>query len=141
MAFNATTVTLENGLRSLREVAAHEKQYLAQWDAMLAGNITALQGLDMLANLDRVLPQMDALVAPAGMAAYAQAQLGSATYNIATEYSAMRAALDAIRVWLRANIPANAITVTNGVAIGAVYTPAATAPLRTLVQSAAAAIA
>lgn len=140
MAFNATTITLRKGLDAILEIAAQEKNYLAQWNAALAGNIDAQYALIILANLDRVLPLLDSYVALHGMGEYAQTQLGSDTYDIAAEYSAMKTALLNLRDWLRANIPSNAITITNGVQVPAVFPPAATAPLRALVQAAAATI-
>lgn len=141
MAFNATTITLRKGLDTLQEIAVQEKAYLGQWNAALAGTIDAQYALNIVANLDRVLATMDTLAALPGMAAYAQQQLGSANYDIAAEYSSMRSALDAVRAWLRTNIPSNAVTIVNGTQTYATYAPAATASLRSLVQSAAATIA
>jgi len=140
MAFNATAVTLENGLRQIREIAAQEKVYLTQVNTALTGNIDAIYALNFLANLDRVVPMMDTLASLNGMAEYAQQQLGNANYNIVTEYTAMRTALVAVATWLRTNIPSNAITVTAGVQVGATYAPATTAALKALVIAAAATI-
>jgi hypothetical protein len=137
MAFNASTVTLERALRELREVALQEKTNLTAWSAALTANVTAQWALDVHANLVNALAFMDARAALPGMAAYAQAQLGGATYDIVAEYGTMKNALIAVRDWLRTNIPSNALTVTNAVIVPAVYAPAATASLKSLVDAAA----
>ena len=141
MAFIASTVSLQRGFEQLQTVAQQEKVYLAQWSAKLAGNITALDAMEWVSNIARAVAAMDAVATLPGMAAYAQTQFGSGTYDVAAEYTSMKNALNAIAAWLKTNIPANAITISNGVAVGASYAPAATSPLKTLVDAAAATIA
>lgn len=141
MSFNASSVTLENALRELREVARQEKTNLAAWSSALTGSVTALWALDVHTNIVNALAFMDARASLTGMSAYAQAQLGSPTYDIAAEYSTMKNALLAVRDWLRSNIPSNALTVTNAAIVPATYAPASTASLRSLIDAAALTIA
>ena len=136
MAFNASTVALEQALRELREIARQEKTNLQAWSAALGGNVTATWALDVHTNIVNALAFMDARASLSGMPAYAQQQLGSATYDIAAEYTSMKNALVAVRDWLRTNIPSNALTVTQAVIVPAVYAPAATAGLKSLVDAA-----
>lgn len=141
MAFIASQVALQRGFEALQSVAMQQKTYLGIWNTKLNGNITALEGLEIVASINQATTLMDQYAALPGMAAYAQTQFGSPGYDVAAEYTAMRAALIAVRNWLTSNIPSNAITITNGAQVGAVYTPAQTAGLKPLVTAAAATIA
>jgi hypothetical protein len=141
MAFIASQLALQRGFESLLSVASQQKTYLANWNSKLNGNITALDAVAIVSSVNQALAAMDQYTALPGMAAYAQAQFGNGIYNVATEYTAMRNALIAVRDWLITNIPSNAITITNGVQVGTTYTPAQTASLKSLVVAAAATIA
>lgn len=141
MAFIANTVSLQRGFEQLQSIAQAQKTYLQSWSAKLTGNITALDAMEWVSNLNRALAAMDAVASLPGMQAYAQQQFGNAAYDVATEYTNMRSAQAAVLSWLKTNIPSNAITISNGVAVGAIYAPAATAPLKTLVDAAVATIA
>jgi hypothetical protein len=141
VAFIASQVALQRGFEALQSVAAQQKTYLGIWNTKLAGNITALDGLEIVSSINQATTLMDQYAALPGLAAYVQTQFGSPGYDVAAEYTAMRAALIAVRNWLTSNIPPNAITITNGAQVGAVYTPAQTAGLKTLVTAAAATIA
>ena len=141
MAFIASTLPLQFGFERALSIALQEKNYLGQWNTKLVSNITALDALSWIANLNDALAQLDVVSALPGMQAYAQTQFGSGTYDVATEFSGMRAALVAIRDWLLANIPSNSITITAGVQVGQSFAPAATAPLKALVVAAIAKIA
>lgn len=141
MAFIASTVALQRGFDQLLTIAMQEKTYLSNWNARLTSDITALDAVEWVANINRAVSAMDTIAALPGLAGYAQAQFANPGYEVATEYTAMRNALVAVRTWLQANIPANGITITNGVQVGATYSPAATAPLKALIVAAAATIA
>lgn len=140
MAFKASTISLQNGFERMLSIALQEKNYLNNWNSRLTSNITALDAVEWLSNLNRVLSEFDIIAALPGLQAYAQAQFGGATYDVASEYSTMRSSLVAVQQWLLTNIPSNSITIVNGVQVGASYTPAQTAPLKALVVSAAATI-
>ena len=140
-AFMASTVSLQQGLAQSMNIALQEKNYLQTWSAKLSGNITALDAVTWVANLNNVIAQFNTIAALPGLAAYAQAQVGSGTYDIVAAFNTMVAALTAILNWLKTNIPSNAITITNGLEVGAVYAPATTASLKTLVDAAIATIA
>lgn len=140
MAFKASQLPLQRGFERALDVAGQEKRALDSWAAQLNGTITGLDAVAMLANLDRVLAVFTEVAALPGMAEYAKTQFGSATYDVAAEFSAVISALAAVRSWLRTNIPANAVSISNGVMVGATYTPAQTAELKALVVAAAATI-
>jgi len=140
MAFIASQITLQKGLDEALSVAVQEKAILNNWNTQLAGNITGIDAMNMLANLRRVLEVFNRVSVQPGLAVHAQQQFGNDTYNIATEFMAMVNALTAIQTWLKTNIPANSVSIINGELTGAIYTPAQTAALKTLVNNAASTI-
>lgn len=140
MAFIASQLSLQRGFEALCNVALQQKNYLANWSARLAGNITALDAVEIMASVNQAVTLMDQYAALPGMQAYAQQMYGSAQYDVATQYSSMRSTLVAVREWLKTNIPANSISISNGVQVGQSYAPAATAPLKALVEAARATI-
>lgn len=141
MAFIASQLTLRQGFEQLLSIAGQQKVYLNNWNTRLAGNITALDAMEIVASVTNAVTAMSTYASLPGMAAYAQAQFGGSQYDVVAEFNAMRSALQAVANWLKTNIPANAITVSDGAAVGASYAPAATAPLKSLVVAAIATIA
>lgn len=140
MAFKASQVPLQRGFETALSVAHQQKGILASWYAQLAGNITGIDAMNMMANLNRVIPVFQDIASLPNIGPYVQDQFGDANYNVAAEFSAMVNALVAMRNWLQTNIPSNAVSIVNGQLTGATYTPAQTAALRTLVASAQATI-
>lgn len=140
MAFKASQLPLQRGFERALDVAGQEKRTLDAWVIQLNGNITGLDAVAMLANLDRVLAVFSEVAALPGLAAYAQSQFSDAAYNVSAEFTATINALTAVKTWLTTNIPSNAVSIVNGVMVGATYTPAQTASLRSLVVAAAATI-
>lgn len=136
MAFIASTVSLQRGFEQLQLAAQSQKSYLSSWSTKLQSNITALDAMEWVASLNRVIASMDSVASLPGMQGYAQQQFGDANYNVAAEFTTMRGALVNVLNWLKANIPSNAITIVNGVQVGATYAPAATSPLKVLVDAA-----
>lgn len=140
MAFKASQLPLQRGFERALDVAGQEKRTIDAWVAQLNGNITGLDAVAMLANLDRVIGVFEEVAALPGLAEYAKTQFDDPAYDVAAQFTAMTAALSAVRSWLRTNIPANAVSISNGVMVGATYTPAQTAGLKSLVVAAAATI-
>jgi hypothetical protein len=136
MAFIATTIYSQKGFERIMNVIAQEKGILQSWNTQLGSNITGLDAVNMAANLTRVLTEIDEISVLPGFQAYAQQQFGNANYDIASEFVAMRTALASIKNWLVTNIPANAVSIHNGVLVGLSYTPAQTTALRNLVADA-----
>ncbi len=68
MAFKASQLSLQQGLTQALDVAGQEKRTLNAWKTQLAGNITGLDAVAMLANLDRVLPVFAQVSALPGLA-------------------------------------------------------------------------
>lgn len=140
MAFRATVGNLQTGFQKILSTCSQQKAILQSWNTKLSGNITGLDAIAMTANLKRVIADIDEVSALPGMAAYAQTQFGDQNYNVAAEFTTMRAALVAVQNWLKTNIPANAVYVSSGDLAGLTYAPAATASLRSLVVAAEATI-
>ncbi len=137
MTFIASAITAQHALQQIMEVSVQQKAYLANWSTKLTGNITAIEAMEIVANVTRVDALFTSLAATPGLATYAKDQFGSETYDIVAEYNAMKNAFLAIKSWIVSALPSTSLTVTSGVAVGQVFTPAATAPLRALVQAAA----
>lgn len=140
MAFKASQFSLQQGFAQALDVAQQEKRTLQGWHSQLAGNITGMDAVAMLANLSRVLGIFSSISALPGLSDYAKSQFGDANYDVATEFTAMVNALTAIQTWLKTNVPANGVTIVDGALVGTTYTPAQTAALRTLVNAAIATI-
>ena len=140
MAFKVTAFSLQRAFEQLLQIATQEKTYLANWNARLAVNISGLDAVEIVSNIDRALVSFDQVSQTAGLAQYAKDQFATPAYDIVAEYTAMIAALAAIRTWLRTNIPSTAISIVNGVPVGQTFIPADTAPLKALVVAAIATI-
>lgn len=140
MSFIASQVPLQRGFEQALNTAFQEKSILANWHTQLAGNITGIDAMNMLANLTRVIATFNDVAALPNIGPYVQDQFGNVNYDVAAEFTAMVNALTAVQTWLKTNIPANAVSIVNGALTGATYTPAQTATLRTLVASAQATI-
>jgi len=140
MAFR-TDQPLQQAFSAAISRAAGIKAQLQRFSTALAGNITANDALGMAAAIREALTLFNASSAVPGVGAYAQAQYNDATYDVATEFSSMTTALQAVLTWLENNIPANSVSVTSASLTSASFTSAQTAPLLTLVNSAIATIA
>lgn len=141
MAFITNVPTLQDAFRDILNIAKQQKAYMASWSSALTANITADTAIGWVSNLNTVIARLDSGAGTTGMQAYAQAQFGGGAYDVAAQYATMRAALVAVLTWLQANIPSAALTVSNGVVTGQTFTPAQTAPLKTLIDAAVATIA
>ena len=140
MAFKASQFSLQQGFAQALDTAQQEKRTLQGWHTQLGGNITGMDAVAMLANLSRVLGIFSTIAALPGLTDYAKTQFADTNYNVGTEFAAMVNALTAIQTWLKANVPANGVTIVDGALVGTTYTPAQTAALRSLVNSAIATI-
>lgn len=140
MAFKASQFSLQQGFAQALDVAQQEKRTLQGWYTQLGGNITGMDAVAMLSNLSRVLGIFSTIAALPGLSDYAKTQFADTNYNVGTEFTAMVNALTAIQTWLKTNVPANGVTIVDGALVGTTYTPAQTAALRALVNSAIATI-
>jgi hypothetical protein len=138
--FITTTLDLQSGFTQALQLAKTEKVYLANWATQLAGNITGLDAVAMLGNLNQAIPLFTSIGALPGIVAYSQNQYANAGYDVATAFTTMVTALTAIQSWLKTNVPGNAVSISNGVLVGVTYTPTQTAGLLTLVNAASATI-
>ena len=103
-----------------------------------------LEGMSMFADAKANFTRCAAVP---GLATYAQAQLGDT--DIANEFNAMVAAVDAVRVWVMANFPKDGNGVllassfapdNSGRTVQVQFTPAQLSQLRTLLDALAASI-
>ena len=109
-----------------------------------SGNIPWPEFVQILRLLNGVLSQMDTIAATPGIQQYVRDQEQDQTYDIAGEYTTMRASLIAIRDWIFNNLPTFTqagtkylivSTLTNdGNIVEREFTPAQTAGLRTLID-------
>jgi hypothetical protein len=112
------------------------------WRSTLAANnVPWTDFVRVQASLSWALTQMDAAAAVPGMEQYAKDQEGDQAYNVAADYTAMRTAVLAIRDWIYTNMPRSGNFVAtqqlaqDGTLTDAIYTPAQTAGLRTLIDN------
>lgn len=141
MAFIASAITAQRALQQIMEVSVQQKIYLSNWNAKLAGDITAIEAMEIVSNINRVNSLLDTLAATPGITVYAQDQFGNANYDVAAEYLTMKNSFIAIKDWIVSSLPTNSVTVTNGQMVGQIFAPASTATLKALVQAAALTIA
>lgn len=136
MAF-PTQLSLQDGLRQAQNDAAQLKTYCQQVStATAAGAVSANLLVEVFWRLVQVKERFDLAAAVSGMAAYAQAQLGNGSLDIAAEFTAMVAAVVATREWMITHFPSNGgyILKDQLTAAGVVvrqFSPAETAGLRT----------
>lgn len=146
MAF-PTQLSLSAALRQAQDDAAQLKAYVQQVsNATAAGNVSANLVIELHWKMIWVKARFDAAAAVPGLAAYAQAQLGNPSLDIAAEFSAMVAQVVATRDWIITNFPSAGGYIqkdtldASGVTVRQ-FTPAQTAGLRTVLDALIATIA
>lgn len=109
MSFPASQDTLAGALSDASSVANRLK-FLAQQlrDASAAGATGRAAYLNLQARLSEGITRWATLAAVPGLAAYAQAQYGNASLDIAAEFTAMRNAAITLRDWIHTNFPKDA---------------------------------
>lgn len=109
MAFpgeDGTILTLDEALKKLRAAASATKAASQRLRTRaLADQCRAIDLVDYLALAAAQRDLMDLMVAVPGLPAYAQEQYNNGGFVIATEYDAMKAAIDAARTWIVTNFP------------------------------------
>lgn len=143
MAFPATSPTLYEALKKLRDSSGGLKAYAADQKAKLAASsISANSIIEMMVNFQKSIDGWDAVASTPGLADYAKAQYSSATLDIVAEYQAMRSAAVAVVTWVQSNFPKDAsgyllkdqFDASAGLAVRS-FTPAQTAGLQTALTS------
>ena len=148
MAFKATNVIPADAYNSARRTIAGLKNYSQDMATVLASDTAANE---ILAIRDRMLAtktRLQGYASVSGIAAYAQAQEDDVNYNVATEFTALIAAMDAVVSSIETTFPTDNPTAwllekefDPGVGFTyRVFSAAALSPLRTLVQAVDAAI-
>ena len=106
MPFPASNQNLADAYRLLKGRANDVRSQSVSLRALsLAGVVGADRILNYAAMLARSKSEMSTLAATPGLATYAQAQENNGALNIATEYFAMVAQIDAVVAWIVANFP------------------------------------
>jgi hypothetical protein len=110
MAFPSSSGTKQENLASAWSIARNAAGGIKQRAESLktssaAGPIPAASVLDLLTYLADQKLVLSRVAGLTGIAAYAQEQVGDPALNVATEYSNMIAAVDAVRDWVLANFP------------------------------------
>ena len=148
MAFRATNVIPQLAYQQVRNLARNVKVNCAAFvSQMAASGATYTLLRDIYVFLKSADAQFDALAATPGLALYAQQQENDPTYDVAAEFTAMRATIATALSWMATNVPTSVTAVApaewtqNGPLIATTFTSAQTAPLRTLLQSVADSIA
>jgi hypothetical protein len=143
MAFRASTITLDQGLRRAKEQALWIKQHHQSAVQTLTGNVNSNQIFQLIDNTAAVISMLQEDASVPGIAAYAQQQFNDPAYNVGAEFTAMVNALQAVVAWVVNNFPkdANGFLLShtinaNGSRTPRVFTPAQTAGLTTALNNA-----
>lgn len=107
MAFPATSAsTIGEALSVLRQSAARLKNGSARFKEVALGqNVSSNQLISFMVDFQSTLVQWQTLAATPGLAQHAKDQLANAGLDLVGEYTAMRAAAQAIIDWVQNNFP------------------------------------
>lgn len=148
MAFRATNVIPQIAYQKVRGAAANLKTNCAAFITQMAASGANYSFLrDVYVFLKNADAQFATLATTPGLPEYAQQQEADANYDVAAEFTAMRAAIAASLGWMESNIPTSVTAVApaqwtqNGPLIATSFTPAQTATFRTQLQAVADSIA
>jgi len=141
MAFpseGGSTQSLADLWRLVRgQAAAVKSRAQALRNASAVGNISTWQILDLTTLLADAKVRFQQAAAVSGLGAYAQAQIGNPALDVAAEFNAMLAQIDATVLWVQTNLPNDgtyllAVTLgTDGRYAWRTFSSATTADLRT----------
>ena len=148
MAFRASTATQAQGLFTAMQQAQFIKQQAQSYSALLAaGPVNVSQIFQALDNIRSPLVIFNQVAAIPGIAAYAQAQFNDPAYNVASEFTAMVNAVQAVIDWVVTNFPKDAQGFiqayklnADGSRLQTTFTTAQTAGLKTALDAVVAAI-
>lgn len=111
MAFPASTEILSRVLDQIAQVMLQVKSSAQQIrSASLSGPIGANNVITYVGDLADNRDRLAALASAPGLAAYAQAQYNNGSLDIAAEFTATLAQIDATRTWIITNYPKAATT-------------------------------
>jgi hypothetical protein len=121
MSFPASTELLATALGDAASLANGLKSTAQSLIASSAvGPTQRVVYLRFMGALARAIARWQTIAAMPGIGAYAQAQFGSGSLDVAAEFSAMRNAAIALRDWISANFPKDA---GSGAQIAQVWNP------------------
>lgn len=144
MAFRATATSLSVALEQIEQAAAGLKRKSTSYKSEIDGigsNFYAVNGY--LVDLKNALDLMDSLVSTPGLAQYAKDQRNDQYYDIAAEYTALKATIQSAGDWITNALNAQPSLVTfgeNWSATPAAFTAQQVAPLVTRINSVISAI-
>jgi hypothetical protein len=111
MAFPASNgaafpFTLDVAWKGARDAAYQLQQQCTAMNAQIAaGNVSAQNILAAMSFFVTINTQLTQYAAVPGLAAYAQAQVNSASLDVAGAFTAMQSALVAVGTWITSNFP------------------------------------
>lgn len=109
MAFPASTQRLDAALTNACAQALRVKQFFTQLrNDSAAGDVTRDRIIIGLQVLTGAITTWDQARSTPGIAAYAQAQLGTPELDVNTEFTAMMSTADLLRTWIATNFPKDA---------------------------------
>lgn len=141
MGFPANKIDLSDGLTDAIEIAADLKQAMQDThDRLAAQTVEAGLLVNIVTRVRNGVEHWDAIAALPGMTQFARDQLNDQTLDIGIEFTTMRNAAAAVITWIFDNFPTSSpggflekeTLAANGVITQRTFTPANTAPLRTL---------
>lgn len=109
MAYPASQQTLKDALAAINGMAIRVKGLTQNVrDETAAGPTARRKFVALQRNLQIAIDAWDTNAPTPGLAAYAQAQYDDNTLDIVAEYTAMKAAAQALQAWIFANLPTDA---------------------------------
>jgi hypothetical protein len=111
MAYPASTPSLQSELGAADAQALKIKTMVtALRNSSAAGPIGRQQVIEFVGTLTRAITAWNSTASRPGIGAYAQAQKGNATLDVAAEFTAMVTEATALRDWITTNFPKDATT-------------------------------
>jgi len=142
MAFPASTQVKVDALQKVRRTANQLKSSMqTKNDTMESKSVSGAFILSILGETKAAIAVFDEVAAVSGIVVYVQGQYDDDQIDVAAEFSAMKTAAENVRDWIIANLPQSggylAIRTmdANGVIADRMFAPAATAGLRTQIDS------
>lgn len=142
MAFKATNVIPEDAYKRAKRTAAnvklHSNAAITKF-AATGANFADLR--DLYVFLKNADADFGSISTTPGLAAYAQAQENDAEYNVAEQFTAMRASIQSAMAWVSANAPTNVTALapaswtSEGTLIATTFTVLQTAGMRAQLQT------
>ena len=124
MAAKITGLPIFDTFRQADQKYQNVKAQLSTWATKLGGNVTLVDGINILQSVNQTITQLQAFALASNLNLAAQAAYQDPTLDAVAILNTMITDLQAISAWITTNLP------------NTTYTPAQTAPLLALIQTA-----